>query len=508
MRFILTTLIGSFWLVTIAQIPNCEPIRGEYLYMSKTEVSNLEYTVFLSSISIEDSVKSLPQSKMWGIDKNNEPQIKYYFRHPAYRDYPVVNVTYENAKSYCKWLTGVLNNSYKHLKVIVRLPTEKEWEYAAKGGNKFAIYPWGYETMRVKEGKNQGRMQANFMRGKGDFIGALGKLDDDADITAPVTSYWPNPFGLFCMSGNVAEMVSEKGLVKGGSWKSRADWLQIQKKQYVYTASPEVGFRYVVEVKELPQPEKKRKPLKLNKKFFKKYFAKINDTLSVSKFEVSNQLYNMFLNESKCERSSRDSLWSKIFPYSQIWKNNYSTHSTYSNYPVVNINLVDAQAFSVWLSKKYFDVFNEKAEIRLPTEKEWKLAAKGGKEKSPYPWGGPYLRNSKGCYLANFNPKMSEDENIHGYDTLALNNFFNLYFTDLNDYDGEAVIAAVDSYFPNSFGLYNMAGNVAEIVLDSNFTKGGSWKSKSQFLQIESQEKWDGNPNPFTGFRIVMIKKP
>ena len=71
------------------------------------------------------------------------------------------------------------------------------------------------------------------------------------------------------MSGNVSEMISEKGIVKGGSWKNRADYLRIDKQQYVYSASPEVGFRYVVEIVELPQPKKQPKPLVLNKKFFK-----------------------------------------------------------------------------------------------------------------------------------------------------------------------------------------------------------------------------------------------
>ena len=109
--------------------------------------------------------------------------------------------------------------------------------------------------------------------------------------------------------------------------------------------------------------------------------------------------------------------------------------------------------------------------------------------------------------MANFNPKMSEEENVNGYDTLSLHNFFQTHFTDLEDFDGEAVLAPVDSYFPNGYGLYNMAGNAAEMVLDSNFTKGGSWKSKSSNLQIESREEWNKTANPFTGFRVVMIKK-
>jgi len=511
MKF-LNLILLLFPFISLAQIPNCVPIRGEYLYMSRTEVSNKKYINFLESISDEDSIKNRPNSAMWNsVFKSETPMAEYYFSHPAYQNYPVVNVTYEQANSYCEWLTKMLNNYYKNQKVLIRLPTEKEWKDAAKGGNDFAIYPWGTETMRVKTGKYQGQMQANFARGSGDYLGVSGVLNDNADITAPVTAYWANDFGLYNMSGNVSEMISEKGIVKGGSWKNRADYLRIDKQQYVYSASPEVGFRYVVEIVELPQPKKQPKPLVLNKKFFKQYFAEINDTISVGRFEVTNELFQQMISLAKVQVPNRDydgTEWESVFPYSQLWMNNYNSHPDFYNYPVVNVDLTDAEAFCRWFKNAYFEVFNEKVEIRLPSEQEWELAASGGKSGSPYPWGGPFIRNSKGCYLANFNPKMSEDENVNGYDTLSLNNFFQSHFTDLHDYDGEAVIAPVDSYFHNDFGLYNMAGNVAEMVLDSNYTKGGSWKSKSYYLQINSEEKWDKQANPFTGFRVVMIRKP
>ena len=502
MRVVLVILLLTP-LLLFSQIPNCVAIRGNYLYMSKTEVSNQSYRDFLSSISKKDSLSNLPESNRMYEYAYGEPQRGLYFRHPAYNNYPVVNITHKQAKAYCNWLTERLNHNFPNQKVIVRLPTEKEWEFAAKGGNPFAIYPWGTETMRVKEGTNKGKLQANFVLRKGITMA------DHYDITAPVKAYWPNDFGLYNMSGNVSEMVSSIGLVKGGSWNNRADWLQLQKQQFVYSASPEVGFRYVVEIVELPQPKKKPKPLKLNKKFFKKYFAEINDSLSVGKHEVTNELYKLFQKETKSVFGPKNQGWENIFPYSQIWAANYSSHSDCFNHPVVNIDNHGASLFSTWFEIKINEsgIENEYVEIRIPTEKEWELAARGGRSKSAYPWGGPYLRNSKGCYLANFNPKMSEDENVHGYDTLSLNNFFHSYFTDLHDYDGEAVIAPVDSYFPNDYGIYNMAGNVAEMVLDSNFTKGGSWKSKSYYLQINSKEEWNKQANPFTGFRIVMIKK-
>jgi formylglycine-generating enzyme len=152
----------------------------------------------------------LPDSSCWATDfrySYNQPLVKNYFCHKAFDQYPVVGVSWNQAKAYCQWLTTEVNASRaakgKEPLPAYRLPTEAEWEYAAMGrgtGNAKTLYgmyvPWTNENNRIDR---RGEYTANIKTDHGNYIG------DSYEYTCPVTGFKANSFGLYNMAGNVAE---------------------------------------------------------------------------------------------------------------------------------------------------------------------------------------------------------------------------------------------------------------------------------------------------------------
>lgn len=222
-----------------------------------------------------DVINVFPDTLAWIHDFTysfNEPMTNMYFWHPAYDDYPVVGVTWKQARAFCIWRTQLLNS---YLATIgstfvqdFRLPTETEWEYAARGGLDLSSYPWGGPYIR----NSRGCFLGNFKPLRGNYI------DDGGFHTVRVTSYSPNDFGLFCMAGNVAEWTSnsfdesaydfahdlnpdyqydakdeeyevlKRKVIRGGSWKDIGYYLQVGTRTYEYqdTAKSYIGFRSVM----------------------------------------------------------------------------------------------------------------------------------------------------------------------------------------------------------------------------------------------------------------------
>ena len=250
-----------------------EIIEIPSFFISRYEVSNLEYLQYLDDLIDQgDSSaweKALPDTTVWleGISYNG-PYVEYYFRHPAYANYPVVGITYQQAADYCLWLDNVFHNSpalNKFSSFSVSLPDEKQWMYAALGGMANCYFPWGGPDLQ----NARGACLANFKRidqsaimrsscngndliiaeNEYSFMGTPGKLNVNADVTAPVASYYPNGYGIYNMSGNAEEFVLEKGISKGGSWRDPGYYLRIRSKEeydILQSQSSERGFRFVI----------------------------------------------------------------------------------------------------------------------------------------------------------------------------------------------------------------------------------------------------------------------
>ena len=218
------------------------------LYACKYETSNWLYLQFLTDLKKNNSAEDLKIAQVdtaeWTSTLHyNEPFVKYYLRHPAFADYPVVNISYEGANLFCKWLTDKYNTipNRKYKNVVFRLPTEQEWVLAAKGGLPNPIYSCG-DTLRDKTGE----YMCNYHMAR---LIDNGGLNDYSDITGPVKNNPTNGFGIYNMSGNVAELISEKGITKGGSWRTDSKALQLDAKGTYEKAACDIGFRYFMEVK-------------------------------------------------------------------------------------------------------------------------------------------------------------------------------------------------------------------------------------------------------------------
>ena len=220
------------------------------LYVNKYEVSNVEYAKFLNSIMHSELyLKCLYDSTKWNATntefKFNEPMVNLYHSHPAYNDYPVVNISHFAAEKYCEWLTQQYNTQRKrkYTKVVFRLPTEKEWEFAARGDKSSKKSPFKDDKILNEECK--GCYYANLKFPQKD---AVKYTIDGGFYTVKTGTYNPNSIGVFNVIGNAAEMIDIKNISKGGSWNSTFEESYINLRATYTEPNAETGFRIVMEV--------------------------------------------------------------------------------------------------------------------------------------------------------------------------------------------------------------------------------------------------------------------
>jgi len=240
--------------------------KFQYTYMDIAKAAKNK-KLKRKDVIVKEEVEIYPDTTVWIRDfaySYNEPMHNDYFWHDAYSDYPVVGVSWQQAKAFCEWRTLYHNAERKrrgkHFVARYRLPSEAQWEYAARGGLQAATFPWGGPYAK----NDRGCFMANFKPLRGDYAA------DQALYTVEADAYEPNDFNLYNMAGNVSEWVdssydpgsyeyastinpsvndpnNKRKVVRGGSWKDVAYFLQVSSRDYEYADSARsyIGFRTV-----------------------------------------------------------------------------------------------------------------------------------------------------------------------------------------------------------------------------------------------------------------------
>lgn len=542
--------------------------------IGKYEVTVRQFKQFASETGYRTTAET--QGWAWAFDTEKKKWVKKSgasWRNPgtkSWDDLPVTFVTHSDAHAYCDWLSDKDGRKYY-------LPTEAQWEYAARGGESSKRFPWGDDYPNGA--------QLNMADKSSPFPWADRTLDDGHPVISPIGSFEPNRFKLYDMAGNVWELCADYFDPK--AFKNRTDATVFDptgpkagKKHVVrggnYAFGPEIarnafrfgldlntcvdicGFRVAADlktgdpivkaaeaqvdlnapltdenvgsllarVKQLVEsgkrrsaknmidglkPEKKADPgcIKEPEVFVKNtlnalieqtqdksiqsftnsygmkmiripsgsfvmgsseadiawamtvlaqgrpvnleneypfHKVRISRPFYMSETEVTVKQFRAFVEDTGYVTDAEEEKGGQIFNATEnrfekkdgsSWRNPGWDISP--NQPVTMVSYNDAQAFVEWLSAK------EKLPYKLPTEAQWEYAARGKLILGQFPWGDTLPDGDK----ANYADKNTDFE-----------------WRDRDADDGYKFVAPVGKYQPNSFGLYDMAGNVLEWVRD------------------------------------------
>lgn len=226
---------------------------SDSLFADETEISNFawqEYEQWAKTqygFHSKEHVATLPDTLVWREKLSyNEPYVEYYYRHPAYKNFPVVGISYEQALAYCEWRTARVkaslsgNKKLKRQNFHYRLPSKAEWEKLAETS----------AGLLNNDGKNKkGQRMLNCVYNDTTQVTTKGWPHKYPDVLAPVYSYWPNALKIYNATGNAAEMVLEKGICKGGGWRNALEDCRPVVDAHYSKPTAWIGFRCVCVVK-------------------------------------------------------------------------------------------------------------------------------------------------------------------------------------------------------------------------------------------------------------------
>jgi len=457
-------------------------------------------------------------------------------------DHPVVNVSWDDAVAFCKWLTEIDQKNGKIGKdELYRLPTDHEWSCAVgigdiedsgaapgtKSGKNLEAYPWGVWPLKAGSGNYAGQeMKGSPLLGEKD---PLFGYNDGHERSAPVGSFDPNEYGIFDLGGNVWEWCDDwmdpvkqaNRVARGASWVDSLKVLIHSTRRgsraplYRYDY---YGFRVVIERAGNNSKQKEALP------------ASVAEAgLASKEHPFENSLEMRFVpvpitGGASDGKHTLFSIWeTRIQDYKEFTKNNVGQEfgnpkfAQEDDHPVTNVTWDNAVAFCEWLTeldRKRGKLGKDKV-YRLPTDHEWSCAVGIGKQEDPntspqeksakienaFPWGNSYPpKKGAGNY---YGEEVSSDPESDGRKIIP----------DYND--GFLGTAPVGSFDANEFGLYDLGGNLWEWCSDfvdpekkvRRVLRGHSWNGGDAEYTLRSSFRGHSPPDEVfhnRGFRIVI----